>query len=233
MPAIVVCRISTGTIRLTDPDAIKFPGFEANPPNRPTPLASGSVIGWSRLLTDAQERFIDIRSTSRAIVAPLIGKRIELAKTIGCDAIVSENNDLPAYESPELGHGFAPVSYNEYVSWVAELSSRAHDQRISFGLRDATSLSIDGGTPSGTIAQLCDWVMEDRCGERRDCDLAQNALINRGKAVFDVEYNADEGGGTPRAQAQLDALCATVKGAGLGGIVKDNALSSAFYLPCM
>jgi hypothetical protein len=119
------------------------------------------------------------------------------------------------------------------VSWVAEVSNRAHDQRISFGLRDATSLSIDDGTPSGNISQLCDWVMEDRCGERQDCDLTQKSLINRGKAVFDVEYTTPEAGGTPRDQATLDALCNRVKSAGLGGVIKDNALSSAFYLRCM
>ena len=39
--------IATGAIDLDDPDAPKFPGFGASPPNRPDAPAGGSVIGWN------------------------------------------------------------------------------------------------------------------------------------------------------------------------------------------
>jgi len=227
-PAIVVCQIMTGAIRLTDPDASKFPGYEANPPNRPDPIAGGSVIGWSITDTDPNERWINIHDDARAIVAPLIAKRIELARTIGCDAIAAEHNDLPLYEGSS-DHGFAPVSYNEYASWIGELSTRSHDARISFGLRNGSSLSIDDDTPAGKISQMCDWLMEDRCAEAGFCDQVQ-PFINRSKAVFAVEYdkNIEDAPNNPTT------LCSTLRAAGIkDGIIKSAELSSAYYMRCM
>jgi hypothetical protein len=227
-PSIVVCQVATGTIRLTDPDAKKFPGgTNPSPPNRPSPPEPGSVIGWSRTTTDDMERFIDIRDgTQRSRVAALIGKRIELAKTIGCDAIVAQHNELPIYQADGgIGHGFDRVEYTEYVSWVRELSTRAHELQLSLGLRNGTSLSVDD------VSRTTDFLMEDGCGEGQFCDMAR-PYISKRKAVFDIEYNTDSMGMT-RDQATLDALCNELGNAGVAdGIVKSKALDNTFLMVC-
>src|SRR5436190_16188436 len=80
----VICQVGTGAIELTDPDARKFPGYEANPPNRPTAVKAGSVIGWSTSLTSTNERFLDVHAGARAGFEKYITARIDLAKAIGC-----------------------------------------------------------------------------------------------------------------------------------------------------
>jgi hypothetical protein len=223
-PAIVVCHVATGAIRLDDPDAAKFPGYAGGaPPNRPTPPAADSVIGWSRTPADADERFIDIRSgAQRATVAALIGKRIELAKTIGCDAIAARHNDMIAYEGQD-GHGFDKISYVDYVSWTTELATRAHDGTpISIGQADGTTLSIDD------TSRRFDFMIEQRCGERQDCDQTK-PFANKAKAVFEIEYDLDEVG----APNNTATVCGELAQAGsIDGIVKTATLDSSSYTRC-
>lgn len=221
--SMVVCHIGGGSIRLTDPDAKKFPGYEASPPNRPTTPAAGSAIGWSTTTTDANERFIDIHEAVRKTVGALIDKRIELANAIGCDAIAAANNDLPAYENdPNPGHGFAAVSFAEFVSWSTELSERAHDLRISIGIHDHSSLGADN------LSVAYDWTMVERCGEHLDCPEAV-PFLNKKKAAFAIEYDTSESG-TPN---DLAMVCAELQRARVqDGIVKSAALSSAYYMRC-
>ncbi len=224
-PAIVVCHVGTGAIRLTDPDAAKFPGYEGGaPPDRPTLPGGNSVIGWSTP-KDPTARFIDLRAgDKRATVAALIGKRIELAKTIGCDAIAAKHNDMIAYEGQE-GHGFVKVEYTEYVSWMTELSTRAHGgQPIAIGHADGTSLMELADT-----AKAFDFLIEERCGERQDCGLTKE-FLNNSKAVFEIEYDKSVDG-NPNVPS---TLCGRLSSTGtLDGIVKNAQLDSMYYMRCM
>jgi hypothetical protein len=225
-PAIVVCHVSTGAIRLTDPDAAKFPGYAGGaPPDRPTLPGGDSVIGWSRDPAVPDERFIDIRDNDkRATVAARIGKRIELAKTIGCDAIAARHNDMIAYEGQD-GHGFVKVEYTEYVSWMTELAARAHDGKpIGIGVADGTSLTI------ADTSRLFEFLIEQRCGEpdRQDCEMTRE-FFNKSKAVFEIEYTIDVNGDPNNPEA----VCGEVSAGGaLDGIVKSARLDSSFYMRC-
>jgi hypothetical protein len=220
---IVVCHVGTGAIRLDDPDAVKFPGYvasPASPPNRPTPPAAGSVIGWSITVDDPNQRFIDIHESTRSIVAPLIGKRIELAKTIGCDAIAAEHNDLPIYEIDKggPGHGFSPVPFTEYVSWSNELSSRAHDLKVSIGQRNGTGLETDA------TSLAYDWLMVDRCAEYNLGCAAARPFLNKRKSVFAIEYYKAE---DEVSDNNTTALCGELTFRGIeDGIIKTAELSS-------
>lgn len=223
VPAIVVCQVGTGAIRLTDPDAKKFPGYEASPPNRPSMLAAGSVIGWSISNADPDERWIDIHEASRSKVLPLIQKRIDLAQAVGCDAIAASHNDIIGFQGTP-GHGFADVAPGELASWATELATRIHDLRISFGIRTSASQAVDA-----TPTSVYDWLMTERCGEYQDCALAQ-PFLNARKAVFEIEYTLDQEG-NPNAAAAT--LCREVTRARIeDGIIKDVALSSASYERC-
>lgn len=224
-PAIVVCHVGTGAIRLTDPDAAKFPGYAGGaPPDRPTLPGGDSVIGWSRDPADPAERFIDIRDNDkRATVAALIGKRIELAKTIGCDAIAARHNDMIAYEGT-TEHGFVKIEYTEYVSWMAELSTRAHGgEPIAIGHGDGSSLELDD------TVKTSDFLIEQRCAERSQCDLVK-AFPNVSKPVFEIEYDQDVDG-NPNTPS---VLCGRLSTTGtLDGIVKNAKLDGSFHERCM
>ena len=220
---MVVCHVGTGAIRLDDPDATKFPGYQSNPPNNPTPPADGSVIGWSPTDTDPMERFIDLHEASRAIVAPLIGKRLELAKAIGCDAIASRYSDQRAYQA-NPGLGFADLSTSEYASWSREIAGRAHALTLSIGLRAATAEGISNTAP------IYDWLMLDRCAEHDTCDPAKEYL-NRRKAVFAIEYDLTEEEMKPNS---VTASCSDLTRAGItDGIIKSAALDSTYHMRCM
>jgi hypothetical protein len=221
-PAIVVCQVGTGAIRLTDPDAPRFPGYEANPPDRPKPRANGSVIGWSPLNGDPNVRFIDIHEASRSIVAPLIGKRLELAKMIGCDAIAAELHDQLSYQP--TGHGFDDLDpETDYPSWSSELAARAHPIGLSIGLRSSTPQGIDG------VTTQFDWLMMDRCAEYGNCSTAR-AFLNARKAVFAIEYLLDDVG----EENNKADLCAQLAAAMISdGIIKDASMFSAPPERCM
>lgn len=214
-PAIVVCHVGTGAIRLDDPDAVKFRGYTATPPDRPDPLATGSVIGWSTPDGGPNERFIDIHETSRDAVVPLIAKRIELARAIGCDAIAAMHNDLHVYQNPgDAGHGFAEVMREEYMSWSRELATRAHAVELSIGPRTKSEIGID------ELSMTYDWMMTDRCAEYENCTKVQE-FINKQKAVFAIEYKLDEDG-NPNTTTILCSKLGTIRDA----IFKTAALDS-------
>ena len=214
--AMAVCHVSTGAIRLDDPDAMKFPGYKANPPNNPNPPEPGSVIGWSTTTTGANERFINIHDgATRAEVARLMGKRIELAKTIGCDAIVTQWNDQLVYQTSP-GHGFPDLVGDEYHSWSSELRARAHQRELSIGLRTQTPLGVAGTSP------YYDWLMLERCGEYFECDIAK-PFVDARKVVFAIEYDIAQSGDPNTATT----VCGRQKSAGITtGIIKKAALDS-------
>jgi len=200
---------------------MKFPGYEANPPNRPTDPVAGSVIGWSTTMTGLNERFIDVGAAARAMVLPLVDKRFELAKQIGCDAVAANHNDAVAYEGSD-GHGFAPITPSVLDSWADEMTMRAHTREISVGTRNSPQQSID------VDAAAYDWTLVDRCGEFDECDKFR-PFLNRRKAVFAVDYDLDFDG-MPNTMA---IVCGKQTAAGItGGIVKTAALDSASPTRC-
>jgi hypothetical protein len=215
---VIICHVLTGAVRLTDPDARKFPGFEASPPNRPDAPAANSVIGWSTPAGD-DERFLDIREGSRAQFASLIWKRLDLAKQIGCDGVEADRNDMIM-----LDPGWT-ISVTEQPSWFVEVAMQAHQRELSVGLKN-------GNTLPGQVDELAsafDWMMIERCGEFEDCDSAR-PMLNLQRAVFAIDYQNDIDG-NPRTDA---VSCARQIAAMINdGLVKDDALSSAYRHPCV
>lgn len=217
---IVVCHVGTGSIRLDDPDAMKFPGYAANPPNRDTPPAAGSVIGWSPG-SDANERFLDLRTAQRAIVKPLIEKRIALAKQIECDAVAADRNESIAFQA---NTGFTAITLDEYTSWSADVTGLAHARELSIGMRNRGT-----NVPTDDVAKLYDWMILDRCAEFELSPFAR-PFLNASKAVFALEYDLREEDNMPNS---IPALCSELATANISDeIVKTTALDSAFYMQC-
>jgi hypothetical protein len=218
-PPVIVCHVATGAIRLTDPDAIKFPGYAAAPPDRPTAPVSGSAIGWSTQdPLEPEERFLDIRAASRTAWESLIWKRLELAQMIGCDGVEADRNDI-AMSDP--GWAIEPA---DQTSWYAEVARQAHLRQLSVGMKNGTTLpnQVDA------LADDFDWMMVERCGEFDDCGVTR-PFINLQRAVFAVDYQTTVDG-DPQTTS---SVCARQRTAQIAdGLVKDVAQSSAYRFPC-
>ncbi|MDQ3365910.1 MAG: endo alpha-1,4 polygalactosaminidase [Myxococcota bacterium] len=222
-PAIVICHVDTGAIHLDDPDARKFPGFEATPPNRPTNPAANSVIGWSTTETGTIERFLDVRADSRARFAAILFERFDLAKAIGCDGVATDRNDAVAYEST-IGHGFGSIPIREHTSWSVEVAAQAHQRELSAGMRNGYTITAQ----SDELSDDFDFLVADRCAEHGVCDQAR-PFINKARAVFAIDYFVDEDG-EPLTEM---AICTRwAQGQIQDGVIKDAALSSAVRETC-
>jgi hypothetical protein len=211
MPARVICNVSAGTIRLTDPDAPKFPGFSASPPNRPTPPAAGSVIGWSTSTTSAAERFLDLRGSARDRLEPLIARRLEIAKLAGCDGVLVRRLDTILDQgTSSVVHGFGDVSIADTDAWIRLVADLAHARALAVGIAIYDQLS-------GLATQSHDFFFLDRCGEDNACDLGRG-WIAANKAVLAVDYTKDVEG-TPN---RPEIVCCRQKRSALDGIIKDS-----------
>lgn len=206
---IVVCHVDTGAIRLTDPDAMKFPGFEAAPPDDPTPPAEGSVIGWS---TPDGKRYLDLRQASTPLWSPLIEKRIQLAKDLGCDAIDGHYNDSVGTFS-----GFT-VTGDDAVARYQEVAAQAHARELSAGMRATTPAGLVL-TPG--LVDSFDWMLAERCAEAEACDQTQ-PFTQAQKAVFALEYDDAIG---------LDLACQRLVH-GEDGLQKHDPPDGAFRMQC-
>jgi hypothetical protein len=216
--AIVLCHLDTGALELGRPDAAKFPGFEADPPDRPDPPAPGSVIGWSAS-GHPDERYLDIGEVARPELAGLIWKRLDLAAQIGCDGVATDRNDVITRDP-----GF-DISTEEQVTWFREVADQAHARELAVGMKD-------GDTIPGHIDQLADafdFLTVQRCAEFQSCDTTRPFTI-LDKAVFAIDYELDGELGEPQnpdilCPRQLEALV-------FDGLVKDAELTSGFRVQC-
>lgn len=202
----VMCHVGTGAIRLDEPDATKFEGYEATPPDRPTAPAAGSVIGWS-VPTDPMARFVDYRDPA---AQKILLKRVQLAKDIGCDGIAAYRNDLAAFENDT---GF-PVTAPQDVVWIKAVAKAGHDVMISVGGR---------GVLVGNISEVkldYDWLLVERCGELDDCDSFRQ-VIAAFRSVFALETASTK-----------EILCPRWQDAQVDGILKTPALDGTAPIRC-
>ena len=213
----VICHVDTGAIHLTDPDARKFPGFSATPPDRPTVVANGSVVGWS--IIDPNERYLDLRPASRPLWVEKMWKRFDLAKQIGCDGIDGDRNDTISGDT-----GFPMISPTEQYSWYAEIVSQLHMRELSAGMRNGQTLpgQVD------MFADDFDWMLVERCGENGDCDQTR-PFIQLNRVVFALDYEHDIDGGTNTAAL----VCGRQQQAQVSeGLIKDDGLTGAMRIQC-
>lgn len=219
-PTIVICHVETGALDLTLPDARKFPGYRADMkyPDDPAAPDPGSVIGYRVGATT--KRWIDIREASRAKVIPIMFKRFDLAKQIGCDGVDPDRNQV--YQFPS---GFSPSPFDSY-SWYAEVAKQGHARMLSTGMKNGHTLPDQ----PDMMADKFDWMMIERCGEDQLCDTSR-PFINLQKAVFAIDYDIDITTGDPQPST---VVCAQQTLAMIAdGIIKDASLTSKVRTQCI
>ena len=170
----VVCYFSAGSYESWRPDAKAIP----------TNALGSKMDGWD-------ERWLDIRSAG---VRAVMSKRLDLAKSKGCDGVEPDNVDGYA-NSNGLGLTAShQLSYNKF------LAAEAHKRGLSVGLKN----DLD------QVKQLepyFDWALNEECMSYSECGVL-NAFIKAGKAVFHVEYKpASKSSVCPKAkQYKFDTL---------------------------
>jgi len=222
-PTIVICHVETGILDLTLPDAPKFPGYNADPamiPDTPTAPAAGSVIGWH--VGSSMKRWLDIREASREKVVPIMFKRFDLARQIGCDGVDPDRNLAAEFAAAT---GFSPDGFDSY-SWFAEIAKQGHARKLSTGMKNGHAL------PSQTDmeADKFDWLMIERCGEPEILNCGSSRpFIERMKAVFAIDYDQD----SASDPQDSTGVCAQQQLAMIAdGIYKDVGLTGKAPVPC-
>lgn len=211
---IVICHVEVGALEMDRPDAAKFPAaaIGAAPPD----------------LTTA--RVLDVSAAGRAAWAPIMFKRFDLARQIGCDGVEPAHAHVGAL----TGDGFFVVSPEDNYSWYAEVATEGHKRMLSTGMKDGDFVP---GAVTDAAASEFDWLMTERCGEFMQCDLAQPFIAAR-KAVFAIDYNVNSGDDTtdpptPPGPQQPLPVCTQQAMANIAdGIFKDLPPSKGEWMSC-
>jgi hypothetical protein len=180
--AVLVCRVDSGAIRLTDPDAMKFPGFDGPPNDRPMDPAAGSVVGWS-VFVDPNTRYLDLRTAGRAMWQPAMFKRFEYAKSIGCEGIDAAWIDQADPGFPLVVAG----SENDVTLYYADVVADLHARELSAGFHASTP---QGKLFTSQFAQSYDFAVTERSAEFDEFDTTR-AFNQAGKAEFAIDYVDD------------------------------------------
>jgi hypothetical protein len=155
---VVVCYLDTGAWESYRPDAARFPRS-----------VIGNSTGWEG------ERWLDLRRKSWPKFAPIIWKRLDLAKRLGCDGVEPDQNN-PIGNRP----GF-PITAADQKAWYLEVARQAHRRGLSVGMKNGL-VSID----RDTVAAF-DWALNEQCFQYEEC-ARMKPFTKAGKAVFHVEY---------------------------------------------
>jgi len=126
----------------------------------------GNDNGWPG------ERWLDIRRLD--VLAPLLEARLDLAVDKGCDGVEPDNVDGYTAETGFPLDGADQLAFNR---WLAEA---AHRRGLSVGLKNDLDQIPE-------LVEHFDWALSEQCFEFAECD-ALLPFIDRGKAVFGVEY---------------------------------------------
>lgn len=174
---IVICYFSAGSYEKDREDwqqFFPFIGSEKYTGNNP-PFA-GNMTEWP------SERWLDIRRID--LLAPIMQSRMELANEKGCDGVEPDNMDAYTPDnSNETGLSLTAQDQLDYNRWIAE---QAHLVGLSVGLKNDLDQLSD-------LVDDFDWALNEQCFQYNECD-GYSVFIQAGKAVFGVEYLAEDEG---------------------------------------
>ncbi|MFN8174531.1 MAG: endo alpha-1,4 polygalactosaminidase [Solirubrobacteraceae bacterium] len=172
----VVCYVDTGAWESYRPDARRFPR---------------SVIGRRTYASDgtpwAGERWLDIRRRSWPRFAPIIWRRFDLARRLGCDGVEPDQNN------PLGNHPGFPITHVDQKRWYLEVALQAHRRGLSVGQKNGIE------TTDADIVRAFDWNLNEECFQYRECSVLR-PYVAAGKAVFQVEYRGAARHICPRAR---------------------------------
>lgn len=154
---IVICYLSAGSVEDWRIDAALFP----------EPIVGEPLDGWPG------ERWLDVRQ--RAVIAPVLTARLDLAVEKGCDGVEPDNVDG---HMNETGFEITAVDQMEFNRWLAD---EAHRRGLSIGLKNDLAQATD-------LVDWFDWVLVEECVEFDECS-GVAPFVAAGKAAFGAEYS--------------------------------------------
>jgi hypothetical protein len=181
---IVICYFSAGSYEDWRPDAKDFPAA----------VKGSKLDGWNEL-------WLDIRA---AAVKTIMGKRLDLAKSKGCDGVEPDNVD--GYTNKP---GF-PLTAADQLTYNKWLAAEAHKRGLSVGLKN----DLD---QVKALVSSFDWALNEECAQYNECSML-SPFISAGKAVFHVEYKP----------ATTSSVCSKTKSLKFSSMIKNMNLDAWF-----
>lgn len=154
----VICYFSAGTVEDFRPDASTIPKA----------AVGDELVDWPG------ERWLD---TSDAGVRGVMRKRMEMARSKGCDGVDPDNVD--GYDN-DNGLGLTKEMAIDYVHW---LSSTAHSLGMACGLKNGGGIVPD-------VLDSVEFSVQEQCVETQEC-AQYRPFVDAGKAVLHIEYVED------------------------------------------
>jgi len=192
---IVICYINMGAWESWREDAGEFPD---------------EVIG-NTLNGYPDEKWLDIRS---AAVRNIMLKRLDLAKTKGCDGIEPDNID--GYEN---NTGF-DLTYNDQFDYNRFIAIEAKKRGLLVGLKNDLDQIND-------LVDYFDFAIDEECHDYGECDKLTPFILEN-KPVFNAEYNETY----VNDDNAFKALCEDAKDRNFRTIVLPEDLNGSFVKSC-
>lgn len=153
---IVICYFSAGTYEDWRSDAKDFP----------SKALGSNVSGWPG------EKWLDVRDQ---VVRNIMSKRMDLAKSKGCDGLEPDNVDGFANKS-----GF-PLTAQDQINFNTFLADQAHARGMVVALKNSTDLV-------SSLVNKFDFAVVEECFKYKECG-AYAPFIKQNKAVLNAEYS--------------------------------------------
>ncbi len=132
---------------------------------------------------------------------PVIIKRLDLAKSRGCDGVEPDNVDQYS------GTGFS-LTKAKAEQLVINLASAAHERGMAAGLKNM----LDSGSVN-KLSPYVEYAVNEECLQYDECDVLVSGFISQGKPVFHVEYT---GGKTKMCNSKPQGFSSIYKTLDLG-----------------
>ena len=166
-------------------------------------IRGNKLEGWDG------ENWLDI--TRWDILETVMGNRLDLAVSKGCDGVEPDNVD--GYQND---NGL-DLTYNDQITYNKNIADLAHSKNLSVGLKN----DLD---QIGDLIDYFDFAVNEECNGYDECDTL-NAFIDTNKAVFGVEY-----------ELQVTQFCAARNAAKMDFLAKNWDLDACVYacrdFPC-
>lgn len=126
------------------------------------------MSGWNELWGDL----------TKDSLKDFLTKRMDLAKSYGCDAIEIDNTDI-AWNKV----GFSVTPQENYEALV-DLSDRAHARGLAIFLKNTGDIAEE-------LSEHFDGVLNESCAKYNECH-DFNSFIEKGKPCFGIEYRSKD-----------------------------------------
>jgi hypothetical protein len=168
----VICYFSGGSYEDWRSDAKDFP----------ISVLGKDMVGWPG------EKWLDVRQVS--LLMPIMKKRMELAKSKGCDAVDPDNMDGYTNDTGWKG----TITYAHQLAYNKAIADQAHALGLSVGLKNDLEQIKD-------LSDLYDFGINESCMDFDECDYLKGFTIDKNKAVFAIDYNGKSAATCTKAKA--------------------------------